>query len=195
MSGLHIWIKDPSCIFRNHQEKNTPRSSPFVASLPWCQSVMIWTRHPPHASWGELCTKVTLVHESWEPHSAAPLPLCESQIQAGTLLHFSCCCRSALPAIVGACPWCCGGSQSISRCAWVTVPLQSCGMFCLSEPWRAVFPEPLFMLNHLLCYLPEGNYSFSSQMKNIIAIKIIRDLEHPSVYRVTCHSDRHNINS
>lgn len=32
-------------------------------------------------------------------------------------------------------------------------------------------------------------------MKNINAIKIIRDLEHPFVYRVTYQSDRHNINS
>lgn len=69
-------------------------------------------------------------------------------------------------------------------------------MFCQGESQSAVFPEPLFMLSHLLCYLPEGNYfMFFPQMKNINAIKIIRDLEHPFVYRVTCHSDRHNINS
>lgn len=75
-------------------------------------------------------------------------------------------------------------------------PCSAVGPFCLDEPGRAVFPEPLFTLHHLLCYLPGGNYFiFLPQLKNVNATKIIRDLEHPFVYTVTCHSDRHNTNS
>lgn len=153
---------------------------------------------PTDTSWGELSTKATLGHESWEPYSAAPLPPCEGFMQAVTLLCVSCCCRSALPAVVGACPWHCGGARAPPGVpGWLSVPwVQSCGTFCLGEPQRAAFPELLFVLNHLHCYLPEGNYFiFFPRMKNINAIKIIRDLEHPFVYRVACHSDRHNINS
>lgn len=76
--------------------------------------------------------------------------------------------------------------------------------FCLGEPLTGVFPAPLFTLNHSLCYLPGGNYFLfdtppphptPAPLKNINAIKIIRDLAHPFVYTVACHSDRHNINS
>lgn len=96
----------------------------------------------------------------------------------------------------GACPWRCGGSQSSSRCARVPIGAVDAELWDVlpggasesSFPRAAVYVKPLTLLSS------RGNFFFP-QMKNINAIKIIRDLEHPFVDRVACHSDRHNINS
>jgi len=75
-----------------------------------------------------------------------------------------CYCRAALLAAVGG-GWSPargeGAGSTVPGCCWCQ-PVQSCRTFCPAEPVREVFPELLLTLNHLLSYLPGGNYSLFS---------------------------------